>query len=209
MEIPISAIIFDAGDVLVHKVPNHRVQAWKEFLSFFNDSTVEKEDYFDQIYEKVRTLGSIPKFEEISLYSVNPKIKISLIEEFEIQKWWKNPDPHLNEMMSKLWRMGYKIGILTDSALTSTTIRQVLSQISPFVHQIVSSRDVGVMKPHKQMYSTMLSNLDLPPNRAVFIAHDPVEINGALDTGLFCENFEQIGSLNNLLEIIQRKYILI
>ncbi len=59
------------------------------------------------------------------------------------------------------------------------------------------------------MYSAMLSNLDILPNRALFIAHDPVEINGALDIGLYCENFEQIGSLNNLLEKIQRKYILI
>jgi hypothetical protein len=55
----------------------------------------------------------------------------------------------------------------------------------------------------------MLSNLDITPNKALFIAHDPVELNGALDIGLFCEDFEQIGSLNNLLEIIQRKYILI
>ena len=157
MEIPISAIIFDAGDVLVHKVPNYRVQAWKEFLSLFYNSTVDKVDYFNRIYEKVRTLGSISKSEEISLYSVKPKIKISLIEEFEIQKWWENPDPRLNETISKLWKIGYKIGILTDSALSSIKIRDVLSKISPYVHQIVSSRDVGVMKPHKQMYSTILS----------------------------------------------------
>ncbi|MFX1507363.1 MAG: HAD family hydrolase [Promethearchaeota archaeon] len=207
--IPISAIIFDAGDVLVHKIPNYQVQAWKEFSSLFDDSTIDKEDYFNQIYERVRILGSYSKSEYISLYSVKPKIKISLFEEFEIQKWWKNPDPNLNEIISKLWRIGYQIGILTDSALPSTIIRKVFSQISPYIHQIVSSRDVGVMKPHEQMFSTMLSNLEIPPNRALFIAHDPVEINGALKSGLLCENFELIGNLNNLLELIQEKYILI
>ncbi|MFW9904645.1 MAG: HAD family hydrolase [Candidatus Thorarchaeota archaeon] len=205
--IPISAIIFDAGDVLVHKIPNHQVQAWKEYLSLLNNSTIDKEDFFNRMYERVRTLGSYSKPQEISLFSVKPKIKISLLEEFEIQKWWKNPDPRLNETISKLWRIGYQIGILTDSALSSMRIREVLSQISPYIHQIVSSRDVGVMKPHKQMYSTILSNLEITPDRALFIAHDPVEINGALETGLFCENYELIGDLNNLLDIIRRKYI--
>jgi FMN phosphatase YigB (HAD superfamily) len=207
--IPISAIIFDAGDILVHKIPNHQTSAWKDFLSIFDNSTVNQENYFNQIYEKVRTLGSYSKSKEISLYSDKIKIKISLVEEFEIQKWWKNQDPRLIETISKLWRIGYKIGILTDSALSSTKIREVLYQISPYIHHIVSSRDVGVMKPHKQMYSTILSNLDIPPNRALFIAHDPAEINGALKSGLLCENYELIGDLDKLLEVIQKKYRLV
>ena len=65
------------------------------------------------------------------------------------------------------------------------------------------------MKPHKQMYSEILLTLEIPPNKALFIAHDPDEINGALESGLFCENYELIGDLNKLLELIQRKYILL
>ena len=206
-KIPISAIIFDAGDVLVHKIPNYQVLAWKKFIANFNDSKISPDEYFNQSYERIRTLGSYSKTEEVPPVLIEPEIQISLIEEFEIQKWWKNPDPQLNETISALRRIGYKIGILTDSALPSTKIREVLYQISPYIHQIVSSRDVGVMKPHELMYSTILSKLNIPPDKAVFIAHDPDEINGALETGLFCENYELIGDLNSLLEIILRKYI--
>jgi len=58
------------------------------------------------------------------------------------------------------------------------------------------------------MYSRILSTLNIQPNKALFIAHDPEEIKGALTSGLLCENFELIDDLNNLLEMIQRKYIL-
>ncbi|UCG02503.1 MAG: HAD family hydrolase [Candidatus Heimdallarchaeota archaeon] len=206
--IPISAIIFDAGDVLVHKIPNDQVKVWNEFLVHFNNSKIDPQICFAELYEKVRTLGSDFKFKHVSLNLIGPEIEISLIEEYEIQKWWQNPDPHLVKMVSKLEIIGYKIGILTDSALPSTKIRKVLFQISPFINQIVSSRDIGVMKPEKEMYSKILSDLEIPPNKALFIAHDPDEISGALESGLFCENFELIGDLNKLLEVIQRKYIL-
>ncbi|MFX0122404.1 MAG: HAD family hydrolase [Candidatus Hodarchaeota archaeon] len=207
--IPISAIIFDAGDILVHKIPDDQIKIWNEFFASSCNSKIDYQDYFDQLYNEVRTLGSDSKLDNVSFnLSSDPKFKISLIEEYEIKKWWKNPDPLLFDTISKLWQIGYKIGILTDSALPSTTIREILSQISPYVHQIVSSRDVGVMKPHKQMYSKILSILETQPNKALFIAHDPDEINGALESGLFCENYELIGDLNNLLEILQRKYIL-
>jgi len=206
LRIPISAIIFDTGDILVHKIPDEKTTVWNEFLTRFTSERDCKES-LDQLYEKVRVLGSNSNSEYVSLNS-NLEIKLSLIEEYEIEKWWKNPDPHMVEIISRLWHIGFKIGILTDSALSSTKIREVLSQISPYVHQIVSSREIGLMKPHKQMYEKILSVLDTQSHKALFIAHDPEEINGALKTGLFCEDFELIGDLNKLLDLIQRKYTL-
>lgn len=203
--IPISAIIFDAGDILVHKIPDEKTTVWKEFLTQFTSEKDCKES-LGQLYEQVRVLGPNSNSEYVSLNSL--EIKLSLIEEYEIEKWWKNPDPQMGEIISRLWQIGFKIGILTDSALSSTKIREVLSQISPYVHQIVSSRDIGLMKPHKQTYEMILSVLDTPSRKALFIAHDPEEINGALEVGLFCEDFELIRDLNGLLELIQRKYIL-
>lgn len=204
--IPISAIIFDAGDILVHKIPDEKTTVWNEFLAQF---TSEKDcrESLSQLYEQVRVLGSNLNSDYVSLNSTL-EIKLSLIEEYEIEKWWENPDPQVGETISRLWQIGFKIGILTDSALSSSKIREVLSQISPYVHQIVSSRDVGLMKPHRQMYEKILSVLDTPSHKALFIAHDPEEINGALEAGLFCEDFEKIGDLNKLLELIQGKYSL-
>ena len=206
---PISALIFDAGDILVHKIPDSRVKAWNEISTLYYNSKMEIQKYFTPLYEQVRTLGSDFKFDHISIdFLLVPTLKISMFEEYEIEKWWKNPDPQVFETISQLWQIGYKIGILTDSALSSKTIRDILGPLSTYVHKIVSSRDVGVMKPDQQMYSTILSQLNIAPDKAVFVAHDPDEIKGALESGLLCEDFELIGDLRKLVDMIKRKYVL-
>ena len=64
---PISALIFDAGDILVHKIPDSRVKAWNEISNHFINSKMEIQKYFTPLYEQVRTLGSDFKFDHISI----------------------------------------------------------------------------------------------------------------------------------------------
>ncbi len=209
---PISALIFDAGDVLVHKLPDDKLKVWKEILTHFQISNLDPQEYFTQLYNKVRICGSDSNSETdfINLPDIpSLNIPIHLIEEYEIEKWWENPDPQLFNTIFQLWKIGYKIGILTDSALHSETIRKLLFSVSPYVHEIVSSRDNGAMKPNPQMYLTILSQLNATPENAVFIAHDPDEIKGALSIGLSCENFETVENLSELVERIKTKYDLI
>lgn len=203
---PISALIFDAGDILVHKIPDNQVEAWSEILTYFQDSKIDINEHFSQLYDLVRTLGSGFKFDNVSLGILS--LKISLIEEYEIEKWWKNPDPQIFEIIPQFCQIGYKIGVLTDSALSEKRIRGILSQLSPYVNKIVSSRDIGVMKPNKRMYHAILEKLRIIPEKALFIAHDPDEIKGALASGLVCENFKLIGDLGKLVKLIRRKYVL-
>ncbi|MFX1544757.1 MAG: HAD family hydrolase [Promethearchaeota archaeon] len=204
---PISGIIFDAGDILVHKIPDNKLKIWDEVSNVLNNSKIDFQTQFTNLYDKVRTLGANFSSECVSTsLSEYNLIKISLIEKYEIEKWWENPDPLTFETISKLWELGYKIGILTDSARPSSIIREVLGRMSNFFHQIVSSRDIGVMKPDKKMYSSIISALRILPRRALFIAHDPDEIKGAIESGLLIENYEAIGNLQKLVEVIQQKY---
>lgn len=208
---PISALIFDAGDILVHKLPDDKLKVWEEIINHFQISNLDPKANFTQLYDKVRTLGpeSNSRTDFVNLPEIPSfHIPIQLIEEYEIEKWWANPDPHLYNTIFQLWKIGYKIGILTDSALYSDTIRKILSHVSPYVHEIVSSRDNGAMKPNPQMYLTILSHLNATPEKSLFIAHDPDEIKGALSIGLHCENFETIGNLDKLVERIKRNYFL-
>ncbi|UCE13236.1 MAG: HAD hydrolase-like protein [Candidatus Heimdallarchaeota archaeon] len=203
---PISSLIFDAGDILVHKIPDYQLLIWNEISAHFQVLKMDIKERFRQLYDQVRTLGSGFKFDNVSLGILS--LKISLIEEYEIEKWWNNPDPLVYEIIPQFFQIGYKIGVLTDSALSSKRIREVLPRLSPYVDKIVSSRDIGVMKPDKQMYFTILEQLGTIPEKALFIAHDPDEIKGALSSKLLCEDFESIGDLGKLVEIIQRKYVL-
>lgn len=202
----ISALIFDAGDVLVHKIPDNQIKAWNDISFLFQNSKIEKQKLFTLGYDQIRSIGSDYKFDYIKIDSF--LIKLALFEEYETKKWWINPDPKAFESISQLRQIGFKIGILTDSVLPSNTIRKVIGPLSTLVNEIVSSRDVGVMKPDQQMYYTILSQLKMQPDKAVFIAHDPDEIKGALKLGLNCEDFEAIGNLRKLVERIKRKYVL-
>ncbi len=42
---PISAIIFDAGDSLVHKIPDDQVKARNEFLTHFCSSKIDGQKF--------------------------------------------------------------------------------------------------------------------------------------------------------------------
>ncbi|MFX0184377.1 MAG: HAD family hydrolase [Candidatus Hodarchaeota archaeon] len=207
----ISAIIFDAGDVLVHQTPDEDVNVTKTIHSKLSgNNKVSLSEYFTQIYDKTRILGSGSKIEFVKIElpdQTNLTLPIQLICQYEIMKWWQNPDPQLEETLIDLWKQGFRLAILTDSVLPSATIRDILNQVSPYIHTIVSSRDVGAMKPDHRMYSAVLDQLNISAKKGLFIAHDVEEIQGALEVGLFCENYEEIKSLQNLIEVIRQKYV--
>ncbi|MFX0052451.1 MAG: HAD family hydrolase [Candidatus Hodarchaeota archaeon] len=210
-KIAISALIFDAGDVLVHPIPDEDVEVMRTFYSrYYRYNKSELRFYFTQLYEKIRTLNPDSKinFEEVKLNN-QPQLKlpISLFCEYEVEKFWKNPDPLLKETLIYLRKQGYRIAILTDSALLSDKIRNILNHVSPYIHSIVSSRDVGAMKPDQRMYSAVLKQLNISAEKGLFIGHDIEEIQGALEVGLFCENYEVIGSLKRLIDVIYQKYV--
>jgi FMN phosphatase YigB (HAD superfamily) len=208
----ISAIIFDAGDVIVHKIDDEKVEVWGKICSLIEKNNVGREDFFYQIYDEVRCLGSNSAHSEISFKlpdKTRLKIPVELINQYEIIKWWQNPDSLLEVSFGDLKRSGYRIAILTDSALPSEVIRDQLSFVSSYIDTIVSSRDVGAMKPDKRMYVTVLSKLKISPEKSLFIGHDKEELDGALSIGMYCENFDKIRSLDRLTKIIRENYIFI
>ncbi|MFX0171065.1 MAG: HAD family hydrolase [Candidatus Hodarchaeota archaeon] len=209
--IAISAIIFDAGDVLVHQIPDEDLEVMTTFYSRYSGyDKSELSFHFTQLYEKIRTLKPNSKINFVEMKLDNqPKLKlpISLFCEYEVEKFWKNPDPLLKETFIYLRKQGYRIAILTDSALPSDKIRKILNHVSPYIHSIVSSRDIGTMKPDQSMYSAILKRLNISAKKGLFIGHDIEEIQGASEVGLFHENYEEIGSLERLIEVIHQKYV--
>ena len=207
-------LIFDAGDVLVHKIVDNQVKAWYKIQNLLKNNDNKNDDLFTQIYEKIRSIGRIEEVNFISIvtgetfqkYRHNT-IDIRLYEEYEIEKWWRNPDSALLKTLKQLKEIGYRIGILTDSALTSEHIGEVLDDYSYYIDIIVSSRDVGGMKPNPRMYLSILSLLNTAPEKALFIAHDREELEGAEKLGILVENFEEIKNLSVLVKKIKQKYV--
>ncbi len=206
---PITALIFDAGDVLVHKKPDERLKSMQKVSQL----ELVGENSFFELYERIRILGELNR-SNFLLYPSNErskelnkkKIDIRLFEEYEIEKWWNNPDSSLLVSFQRLSDIGYIIGILTDSVLPSNRIRDVLEEYSAFISSIVSSRDIGVMKPHPKMYNAILSDLNISAEYALFIAHDLDELEGAQKLQINTINYEKIGDLNLLVKQIEEEF---
>ncbi len=207
--IPLQAIIFDAGDIFLR--PNHeKGNAAKERLFSFLKSHQILESAFDDnlqvIWKKLVRLGLTPQ--KIITHDKGFEIPISLIEDIEIAQWWKNLDLHSKDLFNCLSQEGYKLGILTDSILLPSKIREVLEGFAHYVKAIVSSREVGATKPDPLTYQTIMTKLDIKePTRCLFIGHDPEELEGAEKFGFFIVNLlDHNDSLLQLKKFIKETY---
>jgi FMN phosphatase YigB (HAD superfamily) len=62
------------------------------------------------------------------------------------------------------------------------------------------------MKPDPKMYNAILTDLEIPPENALFIAHDLEELEGAQTLHINTINFKEIGDLNLLVNLIEDAY---
>jgi putative hydrolase of the HAD superfamily len=49
---------------------------------------------------------------------------------------------------------------------------------------LVSSKEIGVCKPHPKIYEAALKQLGVHPSQAVFVGHKASELNGAKAVGM-------------------------
>ncbi len=212
----ISTLIFDAGDILVHRKKDTDLLSWKKILNEFNKKNVrigDQEDLFKVYFTKLREFGSekISTDVEVTLdfddkNRIDLRLPVDLLETYEIEKWWLNPAPGLKEFITKLRSINLRIGILTDSVLTSDKIREVLRDISPMVDSIVSSRDTGKQKPQKEMYAKILMDFRISDKKkALFIGHDQEELRGAKHIGMRVLGVEESTCLSRLFNLILEK----
>ncbi|MHA1450836.1 MAG: HAD family hydrolase, partial [Candidatus Hodarchaeales archaeon] len=135
-------------------------------------------------------------------------VPIEVVEEIEIEKYWKNPHPDAAELLSSLKKRGYAIGILTDSILLPGKIKTVLTGLSRYVDHIVSSRETGATKPDQKMYRVIMEKIGFKnPRDYLFIGHDEDELEGAVTAGFNVINLVDLdNSLMKLLDQIIASY---
>lgn len=207
--IPLQAIIFDAGDILLR--PNHEKGnvAKKRLFSFLKSHQILENAFDDNlqvIWQKLVRLGE--SLQKTIAHDRGLGIPISMIEDIEIALWWENLDLHSKELFSFLSQEGFKLGILTDSILLPSKIREVLEGYAHYVKAIVSSREVGATKPDPLMYRTIMTKLTIKePSRCLFVGHDLEELEGAKKFGFFVVNLlDHNDSLLQLKKFIKNTY---
>lgn len=95
--------------------------------------------------------------------------------------------PHAQAVLERLSHR-YRIGLVTDTETSSeASVRTALRNLglAPFISAVVTSTDMGVTKPHRDMFIEALRRLDAKPSEVIMVGNDPErDIQGARLLGI-------------------------
>lgn len=188
----IKAIIFDMGDILfdatqwrkaLHKFLNglgyegdfnDMITRWDTFLK---RAHLGKAKYYAVFEDFINSLGYAKEYERIKRFSMKTARSVE-----ENRKLF----PHVKDTLRKLKRQGIKLAILTDSESSEEKNRRRLKklEIDKYFDTVVSSADIGFVKPQRKAFQITLDRLNVRNTEAAFVGHDNDELQGAREAGL-------------------------
>ena len=93
-------------------------------------------------------------------------------------------DPDLVALIASLRRQGYKVGLLSNDALSlEDKLRRELNIYDAFDAVVISAR-IGVMKPDRAAYDAIALALGVPLDACVFIDDNLANVEGARRCGM-------------------------
>jgi HAD superfamily hydrolase (TIGR01509 family) len=92
----------------------------------------------------------------------------------------------VSETLAILKQSGYLLGIITNTANSISNKLNWFEQggFGDVWDSIISSVEIGVVKPYSEIYHAALQQLDLKADQAVFVGHRKSELDGARAAGL-------------------------
>lgn len=89
------------------------------------------------------------------------------------------------ELLEKIKHEGFKIIICTDGEVAHQWMKCTKANIAGMVDQIISSTDLGMLKPDKGVFEKCIEYFGTEPDTLIFIGDDVVkDIKGARDAGM-------------------------
>ena len=186
---PIQAFLFDAGDVLYYRP--RRGQQFNEFLAQLGLDTAKtgKAERDSLAHQAYQGLISQDQYREalVRLYGVTEPEQIErgkqaiASEDDDVQFF-----PGVAETLVNLKKMGYMLGIITDTANSVSTKLRWFEK-GGFGHvwdSIISSKEIGARKPDPRLYQAALQQLGINSNQAIFVGHKVTELDGAHAVGI-------------------------
>jgi len=185
----ISALFFDAGDILYYRPNRHRrlnaflnelgLNAKKDHLG--NNDKLAQRAYEgkitqDQYREAILRLYGVTQPDHIQ------RGKQILEEEHNDISFFEG----VPETLKALKDEGYLLGIITDTSSPLHTKLEWFERggFGEVWDSIISSKELGVRKPNPKIYHAALRQLGLSAKQAVFIGHNPSELDGARAIGM-------------------------
>ncbi len=94
--------------------------------------------------------------------------------------------PGVAETLAELHRRGIKLGVLSDTESREARVRErlVAMEVEAYFDAVVTSIDIGFVKPMPEAFTAALSRIGVEKSAAAFVAHDEDELTGAAAFGL-------------------------
>ncbi len=183
------ALLFDAGDILYFR-PERGVK-FKVFLQELSLGSEEnhleqREALRDQAYHGQITQDQYREA-VLNLYGVTQPGQIErgkrILDEEDNDVCFFDGVP---ETLAALKRRGYLLGIITD---TANPIHVKLDWFEKggfgdVWDTIISSNEMGISKPHPEIYQAALRQLGISASQATFVGHKSSELQGARAVGM-------------------------
>ncbi|MBI4980060.1 HAD family hydrolase [Candidatus Woesearchaeota archaeon] len=185
----ISAIIMDAFGVLVESKGNTS----RMFYEYVKDKTAAPKEEVMRIYNQYRARSFTEKdynYEEAirdTFWELDMKeyyddfLKLNQVEQKKIEV--KNES--VIKMLSGLKQKGISVYVLTDFDEPTDYVRNIFSKLGllELITDIISSKDVGHMKPSPEVFDYTLRKYGLKKEDTAFLGHSHDEVRGAHELG--------------------------
>ncbi len=187
-----AAVIFDMGDIffdatvwrrtLVQHLQQQGVEIdYREFCRRWEQKLVAvyvgRREYWDTFHEFVTESPLVGR-------AVDETIAFAREKAAEIEQ--RTLFEGVAETLAALKRQGLKLAVLSDTESREERVRRRLADldIERFFDAVVTSRDIGHVKPQPQAFAAVLERLDTAPKETMFVGHDEDELDGAKRVGL-------------------------
>jgi len=211
----IKAILFDAGDILYHR-PNKG----EKFISFLAERGLDENTGNPERRSRLQTAAykgemTRDEYHEAILRTYGLK----KAEDLHLGKKAINEDDNnirvfngVPRTLHVLKKMGFYLGIITDTSVPISTKLSWFEKagFGNVWDSVVSSKEVGLKKPHPKIYQVALDQLGVKAREAVFVGHLPIELKGAALLGIHTVAFnknadaradDEIKEFHDLLEL--------
>jgi HAD superfamily hydrolase (TIGR01509 family) len=190
--LPFRAIIFDMGDVFFDATPWRRALAarlqglgvkidYRQLCQGWEAKLVAvylgRQEYWAALAEFLAELG-------LSESSVADTIAFARDGAAAVER--RTLFDGVAETLNSLKSKGLKLAVLSDTESSEARVRRRLADmgIEHCFDAVVTSIDIGHVKPEREAFAAALDRLHASAGEAIFVGHDADELEGAKQSGL-------------------------
>lgn len=179
---PIRAIIFDVGDVILHEHDHTKRTGWEKRLGLAPGELTR----IVQDSEPAAHAASGEVRERQVWEAVAKRLGLDVTQIPGLQRdFWSSEqlDTTLVQFIQSL-RPRYKVGILSNAWSDARFFHNTKFKMNTWVDTAVYSAEVRLLKPDPRIYQIILDELQLPANECVFVDDKPANIQAAEALGM-------------------------